>query len=157
MRDGLFDTAETWEVEHRYAGGARLIHMDMPTALKRAWQFRLQWMSMLFAGTEGWIHVSRNSFQTDPPSLARVVIGPNEVRLPRSSDHRGNFLDAIRTGNGTISPIEAAVRSDAVCHHADIAMRLKRKLRWDPVAEEFPGDERANQLLARPMRAPWRV
>jgi predicted dehydrogenase len=157
MRDGLFDTAETWEVEHRYAGGAKLIHMDMPTALKRAWQFRLQWMSMLFTGTEGWIHVSRNSFQTDPPSLARAVIGPNEVRLPRSSDHRGNFLDAIRTGSGTISPIEAAVRSDAVCHHADIAMRLKRKLRWDPVAEEFPGDERANRLLARPMRAPWRV
>jgi hypothetical protein len=45
------------------------------------------------------------------------------------------------------------VRSDAVCHHADIAMRLGRKVRWDPVAEEFPGDADANRLLARPMRA----
>jgi predicted dehydrogenase len=157
MKDGLFDTAESWEMEHRYAGGVRLVHMDMPTALKRAWQFRLHWMSMLFTGTEGWIHVSRDSFHADPPSLAREVIGPDEIRLPFSRDHRANFLDAIRTGSRTVSPIEAAVRSDAVCHHADIAMRLGRKVRWDPVAEEFPGDEAANRLLARPLRAPWRL
>ena len=33
---GLFDTAESWEMEHRYASGVTLVHMDMPTALKRA-------------------------------------------------------------------------------------------------------------------------
>jgi hypothetical protein len=85
------------------------------------------------------------------------VIGPSEIRVPWSTDHRANFLDAIRTGGRTVSPLESAVRSDAVCHHADIAMRLGRKVRWDPVAEEFPGDDEANRLLARPMRAPWRL
>jgi predicted dehydrogenase len=157
MTGGLYNTAESWEIEHRYAGGAKLIHMDMPTAVKRAWQFRLQWMSMLFEGTEGWIHVSRNSFHTSSPALAREVIGPNEKQVIKSNDHRRNFLDAVRDGGETISPIEAAVRSDTVCHHADIAMRLRRKLRWDPVKEEFAGDAEANRMLARPMRAPWRV
>ncbi|NWF86082.1 MAG: Gfo/Idh/MocA family oxidoreductase, partial [Bryobacteraceae bacterium] len=157
MRGGLYDTAEWWEVEHRYANGVTLIHMDMPNALKRAWQFRLQWMSMLFLGSEGWIHASRQNLTTHPAGLARLTIGPNEKRVIHSNDHRRNFLDAVRSGGGTISPIEAAVRSDSVCHHAHVALRLGRKLRWDPAREEFIGDPQANRMLARPMRAPWRI
>jgi hypothetical protein len=40
-------------------------------------------------------------------------------------------------------------------HLGNIAMRLGRKLQWDPVQEEFPGDAEANALRSRPMRAPW--
>lgn len=157
MRGGLYDTAEWWEVEHRYSNGVTLIHMDMPHALKRAWQFRLQWMSMLFLGSEGWVHVSRQNLTTLPASLARLTIGPNEKHVIFSNDHRRNFLDAVRSGCETISPIEAAVRSDAVCHHAHVALRLGRKVRWDPVREEFIGDPQANRMLTRPMRSPWQI
>jgi hypothetical protein len=34
-------------------------------------------------------------------------------------------------------------------------MMLGRKLRWDPAKEEFVGDEMANRLRSRAMRAPW--
>ena len=34
-------------------------------------------------------------------------------------------------------------------------MRLGRKLRWDPVKEEFPGDAEANAMRSRPQRAPY--
>ena len=37
-----------------------------------------------------------------------------------------------------------------------IALKLGRKLRWDPVAEQFVGDDGANRMLTRPCRAPWR-
>jgi hypothetical protein len=77
--------------------------------------------------------------------------------LPRSLNHRRDFLDAVRTGARPISHIEAAVRSDTVCHQADIAMRLRRKLRWDPVKEVFVDDAQANRLLSRSMRSPWRL
>jgi len=30
-----------------------------------------------------------------------------------------------------------------------------RKLRWDPEQEQFPGDDEANAMLGRPLRAPW--
>ncbi len=50
-----------------------------------------------------------------------------------------------------------AVRSDALCHLQQIAIKLERKLRWDPAAEAFVGDDEANRMLDRPMRAPWKI
>jgi len=32
---------------------------------------------------------------------------------------------------------------------------LKRPLKWDPVKEEFIGDDEANRWLDRPKREPW--
>ncbi len=46
-------------------------------------------------------------------------------------------------------------RSATVCHLGNIAMTLGRKLKWDPAKEEFVGDEAANKMVSRPMRAPW--
>ncbi|HPU06975.1 MAG TPA: hypothetical protein PLO20_10590 [Thermogutta sp.] len=39
----------------------------------------------------------------------------------------------------------------------NIAMLLKRPLRWDPEKEVFVGDEQANALLSRPQRAPYTI
>jgi hypothetical protein len=114
-------------------------------------------MAMLFQGSEGWVCVSRQGMQAEPKSLLKAMIKPNDLQVMRSNDHRRNFLTAIRTGQKTISPIEAAVHSDMVCHQADIAMRLGRKLHWDPVLEAFAGNEQANRLLSRAMRSPWRL
>ena len=154
---GLYDTAIAWEVEHRYANGVRLIHMDMPTALTRAPQFKLHWMGILFLGSEGWVYVCREMIATQPESLVKTSFGEGDLLLPRSRDHHRTFLDAVRSRRQTLCPIETAVRSDSVCQQADIAMRLGRRLFWDPSAERFVDDAGANRLLSRPMRAPWHV
>jgi hypothetical protein len=51
--------------------------------------------------------------------------------------------------------VEAAHRSASICHLANIAMRLGRKINWDPAAEKFVNDAEANRMVSRPMRAPW--
>jgi hypothetical protein len=40
---------------------------------------------------------------------------------------------------------------------ANIAIRTGRKLRYDPVKEQFVGDEQANRFVEQPMRAPWHL
>ena len=56
-----------------------------------------------------------------------------------------------------IEPVEVGHRTASICHCGNIAMRLKRKLAWDPQQQSFVGDDEANQMLRRPYRAPWTI
>jgi len=156
--DGLADTPIEWEVRHTYANGVKMIHASTRTALKLAKQFSLHnGLGILFLGSKGWVLVCREFLDAEPKSLLTATIGPDEIHLPRSDNHRRNFLECVKTRQKTICPIETAMRSDTICHLDDIAIRLGRKLRWDPAKEEFIGDEQANRMLTRPMRSPWRM
>jgi predicted dehydrogenase len=156
--DDIRDVVYSWEVEHKYPNGVRVIHMDMVTAQKRAPQFRISgYMASVMIGSKGWIYVSRQQMQTYPESLMHEVIGPDEAKVIKSNDHRRNFLDAIRTGKRTISHIDAAVSAEIMCQQAEIAMRLRKKLHWDPQKEVFLDCAEANRMLLRPMRSPWRI
>ena len=54
-----------------------------------------------------------------------------------------------------VSTVESGHRATCLGNVADIAVRLGRKLRWDPVADRFVNDEEANRKLSQPMRSPW--
>jgi predicted dehydrogenase len=156
--DGLADTPIEWEVEHRYANGVKMVHMNTGTALKRARQFSLHnGLGILFLGTEGWVLVGRGFLDAEPKSLLTATIGPDEIRLPRSNNHRRNFIECVKSRQRTVCPVDTAVRSDTICHLDDITIRLGRKLRWDPQKEKFIKDEQANRMLSRPMRSPWHL
>lgn len=62
---------------------------------------------------------------------------------------------AVKANGQPAAPIDIAVCSDALCHLQQIAVKLRRKLQWDPEREAFVNDDEANQMLDRPMRAPW--
>ncbi len=118
-----------------------------------------------FEGTDGWVFVKRGALETEPKSLLQERIGPDERHLSLGTDHWGGFLDCVRTRKTPVSSIESAVRTDTVCHICDIAMRLGRKLHWDPAAEQFVnpaapprvGDAEANRMLTRSWRSPWHL
>jgi predicted dehydrogenase len=153
------DVPHEYTVEHKYANGVRLIHMDMVSAKKRAPEFNALSSNgaTVIYGTEGWIYVSRDGIVTKPASLASEKIGPNQKQVIRSNDHRRNLLDAIRSGQKTICPIESAVRAQTVVQQEYISLSLGRKLQWNPAAEEFVNDAEANRRLSRPMRSPWHL
>jgi hypothetical protein len=48
--------------------------------------------------------------------------------------------------------VEIGHRSTTVCHLANLTRQLGRKLKWDPVAEQFVGDAEANALTTRVRR-----
>jgi hypothetical protein len=124
-----------------------------------------------FEGTNGWIFVSRGNVSvtaTDPtaggtnkafvasdPRILSSVIGPNEVHLYESKEQHGNWLDSIQNKKPTISPAEVAHRSCSACLVAHAAMKIGKKLYWDPKKEIFNGSVEANKLLSRPQRFPY--
>ncbi|MBM4085833.1 MAG: hypothetical protein FJ272_13680 [Planctomycetes bacterium] len=112
---------------------------------------------VLFTGTDGKIEVSREHLWTEPESIAKEPLGPDEVHLYRSTNHRQDLLSCIRTRQRPVCDVEIGCRSVSVCHLGNIAYWLKRPLKWDPVKEQFIGDDAANQWLDRPKRAPWRI
>jgi len=61
----------------------------------------------------------------------------------------------MRSRAQTLNPIESAIRSDAISHLSDIAIRTGRKIKWDPVLEVIVGDSEAARMTDRPMREPW--
>ena len=61
----------------------------------------------------------------------------------------------MKTRKAPIAEAEIGHRSVSVCHLGSIALRLGRKLQWDPQKELFVGDEEANKYVAREQRRPW--
>lgn len=145
---GIHDVFYDVAVDYFYQNGVRL-------------ELRSGNNGVRFEGSEGWIYVDRSKLEMEPAALATAQIGPGEIHLGPESPagtHMGIWLDAIRKRNPKLvnAPVEVGHRSATLCHLANIAMELRRPLRWDPAAEEFLGDEEANRLLTRSPREPWR-
>jgi predicted dehydrogenase len=68
-----------------------------------------------------------------------------------------DFATAVKTRRQPGGNPEAAHRAATVLHLANLAIRLGRPIRFDPVKEEIEGDEEANRLVNPPMRAPWHL
>ncbi len=146
-KDGLYDCAVAWDVRLKYANGVTLNFVDN----------KKHRQGVLFEGDEGWVFVKRGSIDAQPKSLLDERIGPEETHLANSADHAENFLDCVKSRSTPVSSIDSAVRTDTVCHLSDIAMRLSRRLEWDPKTERFFNDTQANRMLTRPMRSPWHL
>jgi len=68
-----------------------------------------------------------------------------------------NFIDAVKTRKKPGGHAEAAHRCATLLHLSNIAIRVGRKIHYDPVKEQIVGDEEANRLVNPPMRAPWHL
>ena len=159
-KKGLWDVHGPFRTEALYANGVHMIVSgEFPNGIK-------------FEGTDGWVFVSRGNeavTASDPvaalkdaqalaasdPKIIKSVIGKDEFHVPESSDHHGNWLQAIKSRQQPIAPVEVAHRACSTCLLHHIAMKLKRRLYWDPEKERFKNDEQANGMLSRPQRAPY--
>jgi myo-inositol 2-dehydrogenase/D-chiro-inositol 1-dehydrogenase len=68
-----------------------------------------------------------------------------------------DFPTAIRTRQKAGGHAESSHRSAAIMHLANVAIRVGRKIRFDPVTDQVIGDDEANRLVNQPMRAPWHL
>lgn len=108
-----------------------------------------------FEGADGWIWVTRGSIEASNPEFLTTPLAADSIRLYESNDHMGNFFDCIRTRKAPICEAEIGHRSASLCHLGVLALRLGRKLQWNPETEQFVGDDDANRWLRREPRKPW--
>ena len=160
--EGLWNVHGPFRVEAKYANGVILrIDDKHPSGVK-------------FIGEDGWVWVTRGTYvatASDPktnarnakaldasdPKIIKAGIRPGELHLHASpgNDHHLDFLTAIRTRQEPAAPAEVAHRSCSACLIAHAAMKLGRKLAWDPEHEHFVNDAEADAMLRRPQRAPY--
>lgn len=110
-----------------------------------------------YIGDEGWIQVDDETDQVKAyPESILSLRSATGVSWANASDHIKNLLDCIKNRKQTLCNPEVAHRVNTICLALTISARLGRKLKWDPVKEQFD-DEDANRMLYREPRAPWKV
>lgn len=141
-----YEVTDTCRVTHTYANGVTVVvgqgQKDIPGGCT-------------FLGSEGKIFVDRGKIVSNPPEIAREPLSASDVHLEVSKNHHQNFLDCVKSRKRPIADIEIGHRSATVCHLGNIAVRLGRKIHWDPATETIGGDPEASAMLSRPYRSPW--
>ena len=165
-----FNTATKFEVTLKFAGGSTMVATHGPGN------------GILIEGEKGRIYVNRARLsgkpiedltKSDRDRLAEEVvrlykgkpIDPTDVttdaantgRDRATDEHMKNLFACIKDRSQPVSDVFTHHRGVSSCHLCNIAMLLKRKLRWNPAQEDFIGDRQASALVARPQRAPYMI
>lgn len=117
---------------------------------------------ILFEGTEGRIFVSRGKVAGKPVEDLKDNPLPEDAitklyKGKQPGSHMGNFFECVKDRSLPISDVYTHHRSMTTCHLANIAIRLGRKLEWDPEQEQIVGDKDANTWLAREQRKGYEI
>lgn len=117
---------------------------------------------ILFEGTEGRFFVNRGKITGKPvedlkdkplPEGAIEQVYGGKV----SANHTANFIEGMKSRKQPISDVWSHNRMLEICHLSNIAMRLGRELKWDPVKREIIDDAQANSFLARESRQGFEI
>jgi len=130
-----------------------------------------------FFGSDGEIYVNRGKFKLtlkgaekakfvakeDKPSLneqldavEKEFLADAKVKLYASTDHKQDFLDAIKKRSRPICDVEIGARSVIACHLTNLAYYHGQKFQWDPAKNNFSSGGEAG-WLTREYRGNWKV
>ena len=151
--NGPYDFAHSFRVTFTYGrqGGVKLLFTSEPPA---------HGGSVEIYGSQGWISVTRRRITAEHPEILAPIRDLTTTK-PASWKVTPGIMTtgwiASDSRQRPVCDVEIGHRSVTVTHLANLAIRLRRPLSWDPVREEFVDDAPANRLLSRPMRSPWHL
>lgn len=150
--------ASATSVTARYANGVKLVCDFLPTAFgNRDPQYHTSTGTcpVRFEGDEGWVETGDNGQIILSESLQKSVksnVGGNGLS---AAGHGRNFFDCMRSRARPVCNQDIMRHSHLACFAAQLSWQLGRKLTFDPVKEQFVGDEEANRMRSRATREPW--
>ena len=137
---GLWNTMNRFEIHYTYASGVEMF-------------FKIERPYVRFEGTEGWVEIEYpDKLTASSDAILNSEVAANEMRIRDLLSDKEDFLNAIKTGKPSLEPLETAHRTISMCQLGLIAVKIGSKLHWDPVKEDFIGDNAASAMLDRPIR-----
>ncbi|OHB70628.1 MAG: oxidoreductase [Planctomycetes bacterium RBG_13_63_9] len=117
---------------------------------------------ILFEGEKGRFFVDRGKLVGEAVEALRDDPLPENflIKLRKGkpyNNHMGNFIDCVKDRSTPISDLPTHHRTMTTCHLANMAIRLGRKLTWDPQIEQIVSDDEANAWQKRPQRRGYEV
>ncbi len=133
-----FDAVGTWrKITYTYADGCKII-LDGEGSVDGV---------PYIEGPKGKLYPG---FKSDIPDLEKKL-----AAFPDPEPQVTDFIEAVKTRKKFALNEQNGYRSCTIVNIGLVALKLGRNLHFDPVKQEFIGDEEANKLIFPPMRAPW--
>jgi myo-inositol 2-dehydrogenase / D-chiro-inositol 1-dehydrogenase len=140
--DGIFNTAYQFDLHYKYANNVTM-------------RVKSGEASIRIEGDEGWVE-SKGWLGNLVASNDKILdLTEKKIFLPTASNEHVNFLESIKNGKETVYPSELGHRLSTLLHYGNIALKLNRKVEWNPVNECFINDPEAEKFRKREMREKW--
>ncbi len=149
-----YNVAHKFDVVAKFAGGAEL-HITSEGD-----------NGVLFEGTEGRIFVNRGKLSGAPvddlatnplpESLLKELYKGKEPKGGHNA-HMENFFDCVKDRGLPVSDVFSHHRAMTTCHLANIAIRLGRKIEWNPETEQIINDKDAAKWIGREQRKGYEI
>ncbi|MCL4402836.1 MAG: Gfo/Idh/MocA family oxidoreductase [Acidobacteria bacterium] len=119
-----------------------------------------------FIGTQASMLVDRSGYyivaeprKGQKPAPAGGFVNPEERFASAGDDNRafGAFLDNVRQRKQPLANLETGHHATNVGHLMNVSWEAGRSVRWDGEKEQVIGDPKANALVMKPYRAPWKL
>ena len=115
-----------------------------------------------FQGDKGELFVSRGALRGKAVDELKENPLPEDAitklyKGKKPGSHMGNFFECVKDRTQPISDVYSHHRAMTTLHLANIAIRLGRKLQWDPAKEQIVDDSEANGFLKREQRKGYEI
>ncbi|MCA9114319.1 MAG: Gfo/Idh/MocA family oxidoreductase [Planctomycetaceae bacterium] len=110
-----------------------------------------------FEGEKGSFYCGRSGIEGEPVDDLKTNPLPEDALTKlykgnQPGNHMFNFFHCVKERETPVSDVHTHHRAMTTCHLANIAIRLGRRIEWDPKAESIVGDDDAKQWEAREQR-----
>ena len=140
--DGIFNTAWQFDLTYKYANNLTMHLKDGPGTIR-------------IEGEEGWIESSGWNKKPEASNENIFDLKEKKMALPTAENEFIDFLNSIKAGKKAIYTAESGHRTSTLLHCGNIALKLNRKLEWNPQSESFVNDPEADKFRKRAMRDQW--
>jgi len=112
-------------------------------------------LGIYFHGVDGTLYANYDMHQVVPEGARLKDPQPPEKSIPPSPGHESEWLDCIRSRKQPSCNPDYHCRIDVPIALANLSMKLRRAIRFDPVKEKILDDEAA-RLAVPTYRDPWK-